>query len=65
MAGGSASKYPTDNFFPPTADFLSHFVNASGGDYRLASGSTFKLAATDGTDVGVDIVKLSAVQAGK
>ena len=64
MAGGSASKYPADNFFPATADFLPQFVNAAGGDYRLASTSPFKLGATDGTDVGVDIGKLQAVQTG-
>ena len=64
MAGGSASKYPADNFFPPAADFLAQFVNASGGDYRLAPASVFKSSATDGTDVGADIAKLQAVQAG-
>jgi hypothetical protein len=64
MAGGSASKYPADNFFPPTADFLAQFVNAFGGDYRLAPASVFKSSATDGTDVGADIAKLQAVQAG-
>jgi hypothetical protein len=64
MAGGSASKYPTDNFFPATTVFLTQFVNAAAGDYRLAPASLYKSAATDGTDVGVDIAKLQAVQSG-
>jgi hypothetical protein len=64
MAGGSASKYPTDNFFPATAEFTAQFVNAAAGDYRLATTSQFRASATDGTNVGADIVKLLAVQSG-
>jgi hypothetical protein len=64
MAGGSASKYPVDNFFPATTAFLTQFVNAAGGDYRLATTSPYNNAATDGTDVGADIIKLQAVQSG-
>jgi hypothetical protein len=64
MAGGSASKYPADNFFPPSAEFLLQFVNAAAGDYRLASTSLYRSAGTDGTNVGADIVKLQAVQSG-
>jgi hypothetical protein len=65
MAGGAASKYPVDNFFPPTSEFLTQFVNAAAGDYRLAATSAFKGAATDSTDVGADITRLKAVQAGQ
>jgi hypothetical protein len=65
MAGGVASKYPVDNFFPATSTFLTQFVNPATGDYRLAATSAFKGAATDNTDVGVDLVKLAAVQAGQ
>jgi hypothetical protein len=64
MAGGSASKYPADNFFPPSADFTAQFVNRTGGDYRLATTSLFRSSATDGTDIGANIVKLLAVQSG-
>jgi hypothetical protein len=64
MAGGSASKYPADNFFPPTAEFASQFVNAAGGDYRLSTSSPYRSSATDGTDVGADLVRLKAVQSG-
>src|SRR5690349_12005564 len=35
LAGGKASNYPADNFFPPAADFLAQFVKASTGDYHL------------------------------
>jgi hypothetical protein len=64
MAGGAASKYPADNFFPATADFLTQFVGPSTGDYRLAPTSPFKAAATDGTDVGVDMARLVSIQGG-
>ena len=59
MAGGSAAKYPTGNFFPPASEFLLQFVNAAAGDYRLATSSSYNNAATDATDVGVDIAKLA------
>jgi len=65
MAGGSPAKYPVDNFFPASAEFLTQFVNAGAGDYRLAVTSPFRAAATDNTDVGADIVRLKAVQAGQ
>jgi hypothetical protein len=60
LAGGTASKYPSDNFFPPTAEFLRNFVSASAGDYRLASSSPYNNAGTDGTDVGVNVTALDA-----
>lgn len=60
LAGGDASKYPSDNFFPPTSQFLGNFVNAAAGDYRLGSWSPYRAAGTDGKDVGVDIAALTA-----
>ena len=65
MAGGAASKYPVDNFFPATSTFLTQFVDASLGDYRLASTSPYNNAGTDGTDVGADILQLRAVQSSR
>lgn len=55
LAGGTASKYPADNFFPPTSQFLGNFVDAAGGNYRLAVHSPYNNAGTDGRDVGADI----------
>jgi hypothetical protein len=49
--------YPVDNFYPATLDDVG-FVNRTGGDYhgyRLAAGSPYKSAGTDGTDPGVDV----------
>jgi hypothetical protein len=54
LAGGTAAKYPTDNFFPPTSQFLGNFVNAAGGNYRLAVHSAYNNAGTDGRDVGAN-----------
>jgi hypothetical protein len=64
MAGGVPSKYPVDNFFPAASAFLAQFVSPSTGDYRLAPASLFKAAATDGTDVGVDMARLVSIQGG-
>ena len=36
------------------------FVNLTGGNYRLASTSPYKNAATDGSDVGCNIDALNA-----
>jgi len=59
MAGGNASIYPADNFFPLSLDDVG-FVNRGAGDYRLASSSPYHNAATDGTDVGANINALEA-----
>lgn len=60
LAGGVASKYPPDNFFPPTSEFLAQFVNPTADDYHLAVWSPYRAAGTDGKDVGADINVLTA-----
>jgi hypothetical protein len=60
LAGGVASRYPSDNFFPPTSEFLGNFVSASGGNYRLAVSSPYNNSSTDGRDVGANIDPLEA-----
>jgi hypothetical protein len=62
LAGGTASKYPADNLFPAASTFTGNFVNAAGGDYRLAASSAFIGMATDGTKIGADIARLLAAQ---
>ncbi len=62
LAGGTASWYPSGNYFPPAADFLSQFVSPSTGDWRLASVSTYNNRATDGTDVGANLGTLLTAQ---
>ena len=52
--GGSATQYPTGNYFPSTIASAG-FNDYAGGDYRLKSGSPFKNRGTDGKDLGADI----------
>jgi hypothetical protein len=59
LAGGVASKYPPENYFPPTSEFLGIFVNATGGDYRVDD-PRYTDAGTDGKDLGADIAVLNA-----
>jgi hypothetical protein len=60
LAGGPASRYPADNFFPPTASFLPSFVNAAVFDYRLVTGSPYVGAGLDGLDVGCTVAGVFA-----
>src|SRR5207237_2288861 len=60
LAGGLASKYPTGNFFPTVAAWQAGFVDYAAGDYRLNSASLYRNAATDGTDIGADVVRVNA-----
>jgi VCBS repeat-containing protein len=55
LAGGTASKYPTGNFFPSVSSWQSGFANYAAGDYHLVSTSSLKGAATDGSDPGANI----------
>ena len=60
LAGGTASAYPSGNFFPTTTAWESGFVNYAAGDYRLAASSPYRNAGTDGTDLGANIAAMSA-----
>jgi hypothetical protein len=64
LAGGNATLYPPDNFFPDLATFWAQFVNYSGGNYALVSGSPYVNKGTDGKNIGVDVVALAAARAG-
>lgn len=63
-AACSASRYPGGNVFTAEADWLSQFVDASGGDYRLAAGSPYRGACADGTAIGAAMEALNAKVAG-
>ena len=63
LGGGPASQYPPDNLFPDMSTFRAQFVNQGADDYRLAAGSLFRGAGTDGKDLGVDFAALNAAQA--
>jgi PKD repeat protein len=64
LAGGNASLYPSDNFFPSVEEFNRQFVDLAGGDYRLVAGSPYIGRATDGTNIGADIAAIAAAQQG-
>jgi hypothetical protein len=57
--GGTASAYPSANYFPASFSNIG-FVNFSGGDYRLASTSPYLNKGYDGRDIGADIAQLNA-----
>jgi hypothetical protein len=63
LAGGTASRYPSGNFFPAVAAWQSNFVNYVAGDYRLAATSPYKNAATDGLDLGANIDAINSFAA--
>jgi hypothetical protein len=61
--GRSSAVYPNaaNNYFPANnaAIQFENYANGCGGDYRLASGSPYKNAGTDGKDIGADIATLN------
>jgi hypothetical protein len=60
LAGGTASQYPTTNYFPTVSAWRAGFVNFAGGDYRLTTSSPYRNVATDGRDLGADIASMTA-----
>jgi hypothetical protein len=56
-----ASRYPAGNTFPTLAAFDAAFHNAAAFDFRLTPASTYRLAGTDGKDLGCDFTSLLAV----
>ncbi len=63
LAGGPASKYPPNNYFPPDLASVG-FVDLSADDFRLSPSSPYRKAGTDGKDVGADINAVLAATAG-
>jgi hypothetical protein len=59
LISAPASSYPVDNSFPATIGAVG-FVNAAAGNYRLAAGSPYKGAGSDGRDPGADIDAVDA-----
>jgi len=57
IVGGSADRYPPDNFFPASLQQIG-FIGAQPSNVRLAASSTFKGAGTDKRDLGADVEAL-------
>jgi hypothetical protein len=62
LTGGSPAGYPTENFFPASADTVG-FVDPANGDYRLSATSPYYNAGTDGANVGADYDALKTAAA--
>jgi hypothetical protein len=58
LAGGLSNIYPPNNFFPAVLED-ARFVNPDNGVYRLASDSPYRLAGSDGKDLGCDFDALT------
>jgi hypothetical protein len=59
VAGGTASSYPENNWFPNTLADIG-FVNAAGGNYQLSSTSAFANKGYDGRDIGANVSQVDA-----
>ena len=59
------STWPANNMFPPTINDVQfmNYNNGNGGNYELHSSSPYRNKATDGRDLGADIVGLNAALA--
>jgi hypothetical protein len=60
FAGGPASRYPADNFFPSVTTFMATFQNAALNDYRLVGGSPYLGLGVDEQDLGCTVEGLLA-----
>ena len=61
LAGGRASQYPAANYFPTVDDFVAGFVNPNASNFALVPGHPFRTAASDGSALGADVVRVSAM----
>ena len=58
FAGAPSGSYPLGNYFPVDLAAVG-FVDLANRNYRLGTGSLYRNAATDGTDVGCNIDTLN------
>jgi hypothetical protein len=56
LQGGTPARYPAGNLFSGT--FEQAFTDLASADYHVSVGSVLTGAATDGTNIGADIVTL-------
>ena len=61
-SGCRASSYPAGNVFLAEAEWQAQFVNFAAGDYRLAAGSRFVNAGTDGRSLGADVAAIDTAR---
>jgi hypothetical protein len=59
LAGGPASRYPAGNFFPSLSQLMADFTNFAQGNYRLTPRSSYRRAASDGSDLGINVDQLN------
>ena len=59
LQGGYPTRYPAGNYF--TGTFESAFVDAANSDYAAAAGGILTGRATDGNNIGADLVALRSV----
>jgi hypothetical protein len=57
IAGGQASRYPVDNFYPETLDEVK-FIDQPNDNYRLKNSSPYRRAGTNGKDIGANIKQI-------
>ena len=63
LAGGVASRYPANNYFPADLGSVG-FMDLNADDYRLSPASSYRKAGTDAKDVGADVNAVLAATAG-
>jgi hypothetical protein len=64
LAGGRASLYPPENFFPSPSDLMGEFVAPDAGDFQLKAGSKYLTAGADGGALGAPMRELRLVLEG-
>jgi hypothetical protein len=60
IGGADPKRYPGGNDYPTLVQWLADFVSRAAGNYQLVASSLSQNGAIDGTDIGVDFVKLNA-----
>ncbi len=64
LAGGPASQYPANNYFPSVVEFEAQFVNPAAENFALVPGSSFGAASSSGAPLGADLRTMSRVMNG-
>ena len=54
IADGDASRYPSGNQFPSSAQFRAQFAGYGEGNFRLVESSPWRNAGSDGRDLGAE-----------
>jgi hypothetical protein len=64
LAGGKASSYPSENYFPTVQEYEASFMNLADENFALVPDTSLRSSASDGGPLGADVATIDSTMRG-